>query len=56
MVRTVSRAHYPFSDEALLSYLDLLDWVPDDHIVTDAERRALRETAHDLGINQRQVR
>ena len=56
MVRTVSRAHYPFSDEALLSYLDLLDWVLDDHIVTDAERRALRETAHDLGINQRQVR
>ena len=55
MVRIVSRAHYPFSDEALLSYLDLLDWVLDDHIVTDAERRELLETAHDLGINQRQV-
>ncbi len=24
MVRIVSRAHYPFSDEALLIYLDLL--------------------------------
>lgn len=55
MVRIVSRAHYPFSDEALLSYLDLLDWVLDDHIVTEAERRELLETAHDLGINQRQI-
>lgn len=55
MVRIVSRAHYPFSDEALLSYLDLLDWVLDDHVVTDAERRELIETAHDLGINQRQI-
>ena len=55
MVRIVSRAHYPFSDEALLSYLDLLDWVLDDHIVTEAERRELIETAQDLGINQRQI-
>lgn len=55
MVRIVSRAHYPFSDEALLSYLDLLDWVLDDHVVTAAERRELIETAQDLGINQRQI-
>lgn len=55
MVRIVSRAHYPFSDEALLSYLDLLDWVLDDHVVTEAERRELIETAQDLGINQRQI-
>ena len=55
MVRIVSRAHYPFSDEALLSYLDLLDWVLDDHVVTEAERQELIETAQDLGINQRQI-
>ena len=55
MVRIVSRAHYPFSDEALLSYLDLLDWVLDDHVVTEAERRELIETAQNLGINQRQI-
>ena len=55
MVRIVSRAHYPFSDEALLSYLDLLDWVLDVHIVTEAERLELLETARDLGINQRQI-
>ena len=56
MVRIVSRAHYPFSDEALLSYTDMLDWALDDHVISDSERRELRTVAADLGINQAQVR
>ncbi len=56
MVRIVSRAHYPFSDEALLSYTDMLDWALDDHVITDSERGELRTVAADLGISQEQVR
>ena len=56
MVRIVSRAHYPFSDEALLSYTDMLDWALDDHVITDGERRELRTVAADLGISEAQVR
>ncbi|MCY4368678.1 MAG: exonuclease domain-containing protein [bacterium] len=56
MVRIVSRAHYPFSDEALLSYTDMLDWALDDHVITDSERRELRTVAADLGISEAQVR
>lgn len=56
MVRIVSRAHYPFSDEALLSYTDMLDWALDDHVISDTERRELRTVASDLGISQAQVR
>jgi len=56
MVRIVSRAHYPFSDEALLSYTDMLDWALDDHVITESERRELRTVAADLGISESQVR
>ena len=56
MVRIVSRAHYPFSDEALLSYTDMLDWALDDHVLTDSERHELRTLAADLGISEAQVR
>ena len=56
MVRTVSRAHYPYSDEAMLAYLDMLDWVLDDHVITADERRELTELAQDLGISPSQAR
>ena len=56
MVRTVSKAHYPYSDEAMLAYLDMLDWVLDDHVITPDERRELTELAQDLGISPAQAR
>ena len=56
MVRTVSRAHYPYSDEAMLAYLDMLDWVLDDHVITADERRELTELAQDLGVSPAQAR
>ena len=56
MVRTISRAHYPYSDEAMLAYLDMLDWVLDDHVITAEERRELTELARDLGISPAQAR
>lgn len=55
MVRTISKAHYPYSDEAMLAYLDMLDWVLDDHVITADERRELSELAHDLGISPAQA-
>lgn len=56
MVRTISRAHYPYSDEAMLAYLDMLDWVLDDHVITAEERRELSDLANDLGISPAQAR
>ncbi|WP_428115185.1 exonuclease domain-containing protein [Candidatus Poriferisodalis sp.] len=56
MVRTVSKAHYPYSDEAMLAYLDMLDWVLDDHVITADERRELTELAQDLGVSPAQAR
>lgn len=56
MVRTIGRAHYPYSDEAMLAYLDMLDWVLDDHVITVDERRELTELAQDLGISPAQAR
>lgn len=53
--RVVSMAKYPFSDEALLHYANLLDWVLDDHTVTEEERAALRECASSWGIPQEEV-
>ena len=56
MVRTVSKAHYPYSDEAMLAYLDMLDWVLDDHVITADEHLELTELAQDLGISPAQAR
>lgn len=56
MQRAVSLAHFPFSDEALLQYGDLLDWVLDDHVVTASERRELADAARELGISSEKVR
>jgi DNA polymerase-3 subunit epsilon len=54
VVRVVSLAHYPYSDEALLHYLDMLDWVLDDLVITDTERSQINELANDLGISTAQ--
>ena len=51
MARIISLAHYPYSDEALLQYLDALDWVLDDHLIDDEEHAAIRELAKTLGIS-----
>ena len=51
MARIVSLAHYPSSDDALLQYLDALDWVLDDHHIDEQERGALDELADSLGIS-----
>ncbi|MEW4530911.1 exonuclease domain-containing protein [Maioricimonas sp. JC845] len=50
MERLVSRTRYPTSDGALLSYLDALDWVLDDLVITRAEEQHLLELAADLGL------
>ena len=54
LARVVSHACYPFSDEALLQYLDALDRVLDDHAIDDEEHEAIRSLASDLGISARQ--
>ena len=51
MARIVSLSHYPYSDEALLLYLDALDWVLDDHYIDDEEHAAMEEFAESLGIS-----
>ena len=50
LARVVSRAYYPFADEAVLAYLDVLDWVLDDQYIDARERAALDELAADLNI------
>ena len=52
--RIVSFAYYPYSDERLLYYLDMLDWVLDDSIITSDERRQLTALANELGISKEQ--
>ena len=52
MARIVSLSHYPYSDEALLLYLDALDWVLDDHYIDDEEHAAMEEFAESLGISE----
>ena len=51
LARVVSHAYYPYSDEALLQYLDALDWVLDDHYIDEQEHTAISELADSLGIS-----
>ena len=53
MARIISLAHYPYSDEALLQYLDALDWVLDDHYIDDEEHAAIKDLARTLGISDK---
>ncbi len=52
MVRVVSHARYPYSDEATLHYLDALDWMLDDHVINDDERVALHSLAQSYGLSE----
>ena len=52
MVRVVSHTRYPYSDEAILHYLDALDWVLDDHVIDEDERAALRDLAQGYGLSE----
>ena len=51
LARVVSHAYYPSSDEALLQYLDALDWVLDDRRIDERERAELVELADSLGVS-----
>ena len=50
LARVVSHAYYPSSDEALLQYLDALDWVLDDSRIDEQEHGELIELADSLNI------
>lgn len=50
--RIVASSRYPTSNGSVLSYLDALDWVLDDLVITDIEHNHLRELAGDLGLNE----
>lgn len=54
MARIVSLSYFPCADEALLHYLDALDWVLDDGYIDDYERAAMKELASNLGITVEQ--
>lgn len=56
LARIASVAPYPSSDSAHLAYLDLLDWVLDDLVITSDERREMLELAHSLGLSEAQIR
>ena len=55
MARIVAGARYPTSDGALLEYLNVLDWVLDDLVITQTEREHMAAVASDLGIDPRQL-
>lgn len=48
--RMIAATRYPTSDGALLSYLDALDWVLDDLVITESEEKHLVNLASELGI------
>lgn len=54
LARVVSLTYYPCADEALLQYLDALDWALDDCHIDDRERAAIEDLASALGISDEQ--
>jgi len=55
MARIVSQAQYPTSDGAMLSYLNMLDWVLDDLVITQTEREHMVALAAELGIGSAEL-
>jgi len=55
MVRVVSHARYPCFDEAILHYLDALDWVLDDHIIDEEERAAMSDLGQSYGLSNEMI-
>jgi DNA polymerase-3 subunit epsilon len=52
MVRGV---RFPTTDEALLSYMDALDWVLDDLVIDASEKEQLESLAESLGIDSETI-
>ena len=53
--RIIGKATYPSSDHSVIQYLDMLDWVLDDMVITDEERTAMSAIAGELGLDSDQV-
>jgi DNA polymerase-3 subunit epsilon len=53
--RVVSKLDYPPLPGAVISYLDMLDWVLDDLVVTATEREELINVASSLGLTGEDV-
>ena len=51
MARVVGSAQYPTADGDILSYLNMLDWVLDDLVITETERKQMFSLAAELGID-----
>ena len=54
LTRSVSHPYFPCADEALLCYLDALDWILDDGYIDDDERKYIEKLAKSLGISFKQ--
>lgn len=54
--RAVGSSRFPSSDDAVLSYLDMLDWALDDLVLTRGERSQLQALAVEVGLQPQQVR
>ncbi len=55
LLRIIGKATYPSSDYSVIQYLDMLDWVLDDMVITEQERTAMSAIAEDLGLDSGQV-
>ncbi|KAA5541883.1 hypothetical protein FYK55_16940 [Roseiconus nitratireducens] len=53
--RLLSRLVYTEENARLLQYVDLLDWVLDDFLVTDDERKHLSYLADELGLSHADI-
>lgn len=53
--RLISRVVYDEADMAILQYMDLLDWVLDDLIVTEDERKHMNFLAEELQLSSEDV-
>ncbi|NIA25805.1 MAG: hypothetical protein GWP04_09595 [Gammaproteobacteria bacterium] len=51
----VGAARYPTANETLLAYLDMLDRVLDDAVITQVERASLTALARQIGLSPEQV-
>ncbi|MGQ4808143.1 3'-5' exonuclease DinG [Candidatus Entotheonellaceae bacterium PAL068K] len=52
MSRIVSLAHYPYCEEAVLHYLDALDWVLDDGVFDPDEQEKMNLLAEELCLSE----
>ena len=50
----MSLARYPSTDEKLLQYLNILDWILDDGVIDEEERETIESFVTDMGISAEQ--